>query len=242
MAFDDREWEKIYSSAKRPIDFFTDRIYYPFSLRLVYQLRNSAVTPNQLTITSLILGLISACFFARGVWASLIVGSLIYQASYILDCADGQLARYRKQYSPIGGWLDQIADRIKEFAVIYALALGYYRQEGDVAIWTFAFIAFFLVYLLEYYGQQHMTIPIGEEEHKAKDAADFNRFENSIYRLFPFRGFNIGEQTFVIALFTFFGQVRLLFLVMIAAGGLMAVYHPLRRYLKYLRNTGRNNS
>lgn len=239
MAFNTRDWEKIYDSARRPIDFFTDRLYYPFSLRLVYLIRHSSLPPNQLTVISLAFGLLAALLFTRGTYPYLLAGSLVFQFSYILDCADGQLARFREQFSPIGGWLDQMADRIKEFAIFYALALGHYRLHGDVRIFQVAFFAFFLVYLLEYYGQQNQTIPLGEEEHKQKAVADFNPVEGALYRIFPFRGFNIGEQTFTIAFFTLIGQVWLLFLATIFIGSLMAVYHPLRRYLKYLKNTGR---
>ena len=56
--------------------------------------------------------------------------------SFVLDCTDGQLARYSLQYSTLGAWLDATFDRAKEYAYYAGLALGAARGGDDV--WALA--------------------------------------------------------------------------------------------------------
>jgi archaetidylinositol phosphate synthase len=147
------EYEKIYHSAKRPVDLWTNYLYYNFSMRFVWLIRKTAITPNQLTVLSLIVAAIGCFGFALGTRPMVILGLILVQISYVFDCADGQLARYKQQFSALGGWLDQMADRIKEFLVYFSLAYGYTRFHAGASIWAFAMTGLFSLYLLEYYGQ-----------------------------------------------------------------------------------------
>ena len=54
----------------------------------------------------------------------------------MLDCVDGQLARYTRQFSKLGAWLDSIFDRTKEYVVFAGLAIGASRT-GD-PVWLLA--------------------------------------------------------------------------------------------------------
>jgi len=59
---------------------------------------------------------------------------VLLQLSIIIDCVDGELARYTRQFSQLGAWLDAITDRIKEYLVFYALAYGAAKQGRDLWI------------------------------------------------------------------------------------------------------------
>ncbi|MCL6444357.1 MAG: CDP-alcohol phosphatidyltransferase family protein, partial [Alicyclobacillus sp.] len=144
------ELQKINACAKRPIDIWTNYLYYPLSIRLVYLLRNARwVSPNGITVFSLLLALCGCGFYLNGGLHHIWLGLFLVQVSYVFDCADGQMARYRQQFSPFGGWIDQVADRIKEFAVYFSLACGYTRlHPGDTSIWKWAMVALFALYLL----------------------------------------------------------------------------------------------
>ena len=112
----------------KPVDFWTVEFDYWFSLRIVSFLRSSPVTPDQLTFASFGCAVAGAAvlFGLDHQWPTLIAAALLFQASYILDCADGQLARIRGQYSRHGWRLDLYSDRLTETIVIisvtYALA------------------------------------------------------------------------------------------------------------------------
>ena len=61
---------------------------------------------------------------------------MLLLTSFVLDCTDGQLARYSLQYSTLGAWLDATFDRAKEYAYYAGLALGAARDGDDV--WALA--------------------------------------------------------------------------------------------------------
>jgi hypothetical protein len=58
----------------------------------------------------------------------------LLQLSLIIDCVDGELARYTRQFSALGAWLDAITDRIKEYLVFFALAYGAAQNGRDLWI------------------------------------------------------------------------------------------------------------
>jgi len=243
------ELAKINACAKRPIDIWTNYLYYPFSIRLVYLIRKTNITPNQLTIFSLMIALIGCFSFAIGTRSAVIVGLVLVQISYVFDCADGQLARYKQQYSPIGGWLDQVADRVKEFAVYFSLAYGYSRFHTSIGLWMWAMVALFVLFLLEYYGQIGKSLPQQKQLEQATDAtastADdaaqstttdtFSKLQR--YRSFlPFRGFIIGEQYFAMLIFLVFGGIQAFFVFVAILGLLMSVYRPVIEMIKRRRS------
>ncbi len=93
-------------------------------------------TPNQITLSSLILALIVSGFFATGWWPLMIVGAIGVQVSIIVDCADGEVARYTGVSSQFGAWLDAATDRIKEYALYAGLAFG--ASHHGVNLWPLA--------------------------------------------------------------------------------------------------------
>lgn len=93
------------------------------------------LTPNQLTIVSFLVGLIASYFFAQGDYSSLVIGAILVQLSLVIDCMDGQFARYSKKFSDFGAWLDRIADRLKDFAYFFSLAWGFFHIQGQVFVY-----------------------------------------------------------------------------------------------------------
>jgi hypothetical protein len=65
-----------------------------------------------------------------------VAGAILLQIAFTLDCVDGQLARYSRQFSKLGAWLDSIFDRTKEYLVFAGLAIGASRA-GD-PVWLLA--------------------------------------------------------------------------------------------------------
>jgi hypothetical protein len=93
-------------------------------------------TPNQITVTSLLLALAVAGFFATGWWPLMILGAIGVQASIIIDCADGEVARYTGVSSQFGAWLDAATDRIKEYAIYAGIAFG--GSHHGLNLWPLA--------------------------------------------------------------------------------------------------------
>jgi phosphatidylglycerophosphate synthase len=55
----------------------------------------------------------------------------VFELSYVLDCADGMLARWRGIASETGHLLDFLIDEIKAFIVLAAVAFRLYLERSD---------------------------------------------------------------------------------------------------------------
>jgi CDP-alcohol phosphatidyltransferase len=121
---------EVYQRTKKVPDLFWNRyVCRPLAAVLVNSLKDTRVTPNQITLASFLVGVVSAgLLLVLPGRLGLIVAVLVYQASYVLDCADGMLARWRGLASPAGHLLDFLMDELKAFAVLAAAAL---RLQGE---------------------------------------------------------------------------------------------------------------
>ena len=116
-----------------------DGFYSVFFLRKISKLFTwlavrLKMTPNQVTLISFAVGLLSAYQFSKGNFWAIFIGAVLLQLSIIIDCVDGELARYTRQFSQLGAWLDAITDRIKEYLVFFALAYGAAKSGRDLWI------------------------------------------------------------------------------------------------------------
>ena len=106
-------------------------IINPINLRLVRMLGKTAVTPNQLTIISFLFMGVSACCLASVQGGIQAIGGCLLLFAYLIDCLDGDLARFKNLKSPLGAMLDPILDRFGEFAIAAGAAIGGWRISED---------------------------------------------------------------------------------------------------------------
>ncbi|WP_426567881.1 DUF5941 domain-containing protein [Streptomyces canus] len=132
----DDEAVRLKSAVKARDGFFTTFFISPYSRYLARWCARRGLTPNQVTTASLITALIAAGCAATGTRGGFVAAGLLLICSFVLDCTDGQLARYSLQYSTLGAWLDATFDRAKEYAYYAGLALGAARGGDDV--WALA--------------------------------------------------------------------------------------------------------
>ncbi len=100
-------------------------IHDPIAKRFVDVLKNTFITPNQVTYLSVLVGFVSGYLFSQGSWSSSIVGGLLLELTVILDCVDGQLARAKNMASDWGRLIDGIAGYFAYLAVVYGIISGY---------------------------------------------------------------------------------------------------------------------
>ena len=123
--------------ANRPDDGF----YSTFVLRRLSKPATAAalrlgLSPNQVSLLSLVIGLGAAgLFWVASSWA-VVLGAVLLQVSLVVDCVDGEVARYTRRFSDLGAWLDASTDRVKEYAVYAGLAAGAGRNGTD--LWLLA--------------------------------------------------------------------------------------------------------
>lgn len=121
----------------RPDDgFYSTFVVRKLSRRVTGVAVRTGLTPNAITMIALAVALAAAAAFATGEKRGLILGAILLQVSLVIDCVDGEVARYTRSFSALGAWLDLTTDRIKEYAAYAALAIGASRAGDDA--WTLA--------------------------------------------------------------------------------------------------------
>ncbi len=128
-------------------DWLSFYLYQPIAYLILNQIKNSGITPNQITFLSLVLGITGGiCLFLDNEILSIIFLNI----SFVLDCLDGQLARYKQMFSSFGMLLDNISDRIVESIFISAVIYKYSLYLEGIAIlisyWLYAYISDIIVY------------------------------------------------------------------------------------------------
>ncbi|MCX4782751.1 DUF5941 domain-containing protein [Streptomyces sp. NBC_01264] len=139
----DDEAVRLRTAVKSRDGFFTTFFISPYSRYIARWCARRGLTPNQVTTASLITALIAAGCAATGDRWGYVASGVLLLVSFVLDCTDGQLARYSLQYSTMGAWLDATFDRAKEYSFYAGLALGAARNGDDV--WSLALGAMILM-------------------------------------------------------------------------------------------------
>jgi len=111
----------------------------PLAGIVVRVLYKTPITPNQVTIVSILSGMVAALFYYKGTAGAFVVAGLLITVKDILDSADGQLARAKQQQSRLGRFLDSIGDFFVDAVVFGSIGWTLYRIHHD---WTMLLGAF----------------------------------------------------------------------------------------------------
>jgi 1L-myo-inositol 1-phosphate cytidylyltransferase / CDP-L-myo-inositol myo-inositolphosphotransferase len=110
--------------------FMARHVERPISLQISRRLAPTAVTPNQITMVSVAVGVSGAPFFLSALWQWQTVGALLFLAHSILDGCDGELARLRFQESRWGGVLDFWGDNVVHIVTFVCMAAGWSQSAA----------------------------------------------------------------------------------------------------------------
>ncbi|WP_413812867.1 DUF5941 domain-containing protein [Streptomyces sp. OE57] len=231
----DDERVRLRSAVKSRDGFFTTFCISPYSRYIARWCARRGLTPNQVTTASLITALIAAACAATGTRPGFVSAGLLLIASFVLDCTDGQLARYSLQYSTLGAWLDATFDRAKEYAYYAGLALGAARADGD-DIWALALGAMVLQTC-----RHVVDFAFNEANHDATGntsptAALSGRLDSVGWTVWVRRMIvlPIGERWAMIAVLTALTTPRITFYALLIGCALAACYTTAGRVLRSL--------
>ncbi len=167
----------------------------PLAGLLVKALYNTSVTPNQVTIAAVFVGVASAILYSLNSPLTTLLAGLTLTLKDLLDSADGQLARAKELYSRAGRFLDSIGDFVVNL-MVFGVITGILISSGPLALMLvlgilgFLGISFRVSYHVFYhtaflhiqnqYSQNRLTEEI-EEKDRAGDR--FALRLQSIYRI-----------------------------------------------------------
>lgn len=235
----DDEAVRLKSAVKSRDGFFTTHFISPYSRYIARWCARRGLTPNQVTTASLLTALIAAGSAATGTRGGYIVAGVLLLCSFVLDCVDGQIARYALQYSTLGAWLDATFDRAKEYAYYAGLALGAARGGDDV--WALALGAMILqtcrhVVDFSFNEANHDATANTSPTAALSDKLDSVGWTVWVRRMIVLP---IGERWAMIAVLTAATTPRITFYVLLVGCAFAATYTTAGRVLRSLTRKAR---
>jgi phosphatidylglycerophosphate synthase len=211
------------------------------------------LTPNRITALSFAVAFISAALVFWGDSTYFIAAAVLIQISHILDCMDGQMARYRRTSSPSGSYYDRLTDQVQ--VILWFGAVGYsaHIQSGDIT-------PIFLVFVgVSFYGLRGYSKYVHAEIELLHDR-DFLE-KNTALRLAPesagltfgwrknirwflaeqrkFFSFDEGVLVFMLSAALIFNQLTAMLWLFAASQLFYGIIRPIERGIKiHLNNHG----
>ena len=224
------------------------RIFFrPVSIYLTWICVNLNISANQVTVAQLLVGLVAAAaVVCPEVWIAML-GLFLFQFAYMLDHVDGEIARFRKQASLTGKFLDEIGHETVVPLMYLGFAVGDFLRHGRWEVIPFGALAglFSLRFDLlakadvivnfarsdlgsrfDYYKEFPSRVPVESEDNKRRPIM-------TLYQLFAYPAIlNTLSILWLLDHFAgtgsiVFGKVGLLYFVIVANGILI----PIRRAL-----------
>lgn len=103
------------------------------------------ITPNQVTLIWIIGQITSSLLLLSATKTAMLLGLVLFQAFFVIDCTDGVLARYKRQFSLNGIYLDRVGHYLADpflllcytWAVFRIYDEALYLLAGGIAVLAF---------------------------------------------------------------------------------------------------------
>lgn len=153
--------------------------YRPLAFLLVKAIYQTNITPNQLTVASMFVGVLGGLCYSFGHPSAIAAGAILYGLSIVIDCSDGQLARLKKNGTRLGRILDGLIDYVVMIAIYAGIGIGLVPESGDSGMWWLLILAAALSNLfhsvaLDYYRNRFMDFVQGAS---TQDEDDYRSFQ-----------------------------------------------------------------
>ncbi|WP_455360211.1 CDP-alcohol phosphatidyltransferase family protein [Streptomyces sp. SYSU K21746] len=126
---------------RRSGEHWAGRLYMrEISLHIDPYLVNTRITPNQLTYLMVVVGVLGGAALLIPGLTGAILAVVLFQVYLLLDCVDGEVARWRQQTSITGVYLDRIGHYLCEAALLVGFGVRGADVFGGSPNWLWAFL------------------------------------------------------------------------------------------------------
>lgn len=130
-------------------DYFDLFFFRPLAFLFVKLIYRTSITPNQITLAALFIGVIAGIMYAQGLPYGFICGAILFVIYNVLDCSDGQLARLKKNGTHAGRIIDGIADYIATGSVFIGIGIGFGNQQPNPGFWWLMIVLMIICSVLQ---------------------------------------------------------------------------------------------
>lgn len=105
-------------------EHWAGRLYMrALSLRVTRLMLGTRFSPNQITTVMVFAGVLSGVALVLPGLGGAVLSVVFMQLYLLLDCVDGEVARWRKQFSPLGVYLDRLGAYLADAAVMVGMGI-----------------------------------------------------------------------------------------------------------------------
>jgi hypothetical protein len=159
--------------AEEPLDLYFYRIVSFLFVKIILPF---PITPNQISIAALVMGVMSAVFYALGTQEALFIAAVFYAIYYLFDLSDGQVARLKKTGTRIGRIVDGIADYVTHISIYIGLGIGLGNELHTWLLVLGTLICLMAqVILFDYYRNRYLEYILGGASLFGEDLKQFQR-------------------------------------------------------------------
>jgi phosphatidylglycerophosphate synthase len=125
----------LYGGLGSPIDTALDTALHRRLSRPVTRMAIAlGLTPNQVSMLSLVVGLLAGWGFWNATPLSAVLGLVLYVVAAVLDHSDGEIARLTFGESRLGEWLDVTTDTVVHGLLVLAMGMTTQQAAGRAGI------------------------------------------------------------------------------------------------------------
>jgi phosphatidylglycerophosphate synthase len=137
-------------------------LHRPLAYAFCAVVYRTSMTPNQVTLIAIFLGLAAAACWFDGSPPAMLSGGILLWSSAIMDGADGILARAKRMFSDLGRALDGSADLVVGVATILAASYHLWQKHHSPALLVLVPLAIggsiLHIYLYDYYKESFLMM------------------------------------------------------------------------------------
>lgn len=128
---------RLWATKTKDDEWWSSFVTAPLGIAVNYvAVEVSWITPNRITLASFLVAVAAAVCMLVGGTVNFIAAAVLIHVSHVLDCMDGQMARYRQVSSPLGSYFDRVTDQVQVAlwfgAAAYAAAVHSASQSTSV--------------------------------------------------------------------------------------------------------------
>ncbi len=159
--------------------------FRPLSFLFVKLIYSTNITPNQISVVSMLFGILTGVLFGFGSYQFFVFGAIALLISNILDCADGQLARLKKNGTGIGRIIDGFIDYVTGLSIFAGIGIGLSVATGNYAyVWILTAAAGFSRVLqnmmFDNYRNMYLTYVYDKGSNIPKEIEEYTRLKRRL--------------------------------------------------------------
>ena len=172
-SYDNSKFHRLWKTKNKNDEWWSSFVTAPIGILLNWIVVDwSILNPNRLTTLSFIAALFGAAFILPFSYQNFVTAAILIQLSHILDCMDGQMARYRGNSSLAGSFYDKIADFIKIFIYFAAVSFTVFEETNNIMVVYLGFTATFFFTLRSYIKYVSLSILAEKDSEYFKNASN----------------------------------------------------------------------